>query len=261
MPAVPRFVIAARGAIQAKKSQLCVGLDPSPELAVKDADTPSTEHLQYCLEVVEQTSDFAAAFKPNLAYMFPLSLSQFQTLNRAIREAGCVSILDWKLGDIGSTNAAALHWASRAGFDAVTFNPFAGNIAEATQTAHAQHISLIVLCLMSNPEARFFMRDAFIAGVPGYEWIASQVGQHQSGGVVVGATHTTALEARKIRKLAGNDSVFLVPGVGAQGGEAGHVLKESGELTLVNVGRAILNSKTRASDAQKYRDAFNAGRQ
>ncbi|MEA3254928.1 MAG: orotidine 5'-phosphate decarboxylase / HUMPS family protein, partial [Candidatus Altiarchaeota archaeon] len=98
-----------------KNSVLCIGLDPSP------GELDGADILSFCLDMVERTSDYAVAYKPNTQFiLFTLNLTQLKKLNEEIHNAGCVSILDHKLGDIGSSNEAAFYWIAKAGFDALT---------------------------------------------------------------------------------------------------------------------------------------------
>ncbi len=244
------FLDKLEAAVKEKNSVLCVGLDPKPS-------TPD-EMLEFCLGLVDQTSDFAAAFKPNQQFIHPFSGSQIEKLTRAIHNQGCVSILDLKLGDIGSTNDAAIHWLSSFGFDAFTFSPFAGNLEEATKAAHAKNLGIISLCLMSNPDAKYFMLENKIEGKPGFEWIAEKAKQVGTDGVVVGATND-ASQTKKIRDLTGSRTMFLVPGVGAQGGDAAGILKLGGNA-LINVGRGVFGASVPAMAAREYRDSFNQHR-
>ena len=249
-----------------KKSSLCVGLDPAsiflretncvPRTYFEKADE-KTALLNFCLDVIEKTAPYCAAFKPNQQYLFPFSFDDYFSLNRAIHDAGCVSIMDCKLGDIGSTNEAAFYWLKKTGFDALTFSPFAGNVAEAVEAAHSRKLGLFVLTLMSNPEARFFMRDSIICGGKGYAWIARQAAMHSVDGCVVGAT-SNASELREVIGIAGSEKSFLVPGVGAQGGSLETTVSVLGESALVNVSRGITCEEDAGKAARAWREKINS---
>ncbi|MBN2013827.1 MAG: orotidine-5'-phosphate decarboxylase [Candidatus Altiarchaeota archaeon] len=243
-----------------KNSILCVGLDVVMQKFLKR--DMGVEILEFCLDVVEKTSDYACAYKPNSQFiLFDLNLNQLRKLNQAIHDKGCISILDHKLGDIGSTNLSALHWISEAGFDAFTLSPFAGNILETTARAHRRGLGVFVLTLMSNPESSWIQKESMIGGVPLYLEIAQKVREGGSDGVVVGATdNTTTEDIRKIREKIGEDRVFLCPGVGAQGGDPEKIIKAAGPNILINVSRTIVDSVNQQEKAKQFQEQFNKHR-
>jgi orotidine 5'-phosphate decarboxylase subfamily 2 len=245
-----------------KNSNLCVGLDPGVENFPQQSlsRNPGETLLNFCLDVIEKTSEYACAYKSNSQFLlFALNLEQLQELNRKIHDAGCFSILDHKLGDIGSSNLSALYWIERSGFDAFTFSPFAGNIHEATLAAHKTHLGLFVLTLMSNTESGWVQKESERKGVPLYREIASTVKRSGSDGVVIGATNNvTKWDVREIKNIVGDDTIFLCPGVGAQGGDAEFIISSLGENSLINVGRAIINDKNPAEKARKFQEQFNS---
>jgi orotidine-5'-phosphate decarboxylase len=236
-----------------KNSVLCIGLDPSPE-EVKEEDI-----LNYCVDIVEKTSDYAAAYKPNSQFLlFPLTVKDLRLLNKRIRLAGCISILDHKLSDIGSTNEVAIHYIKEAGFDALTVSPFPGNIAETVAYAHRKEIGVFVLTLMSNSQAVLIQKEALINGQPLYQRIASEVGISGADGLVIGTTgHVTGEDIRITRELAGSNALFLCPGIGAQGGDLEKIMKNAGKNVLINVGRTIIGDASPKKKAEEYRDMIN----
>ncbi|MEM3030801.1 MAG: orotidine-5'-phosphate decarboxylase [Candidatus Micrarchaeia archaeon] len=243
-----------------KNSILCLGLDPAPPgmrpLPKKYAGKDITDGmLAYCIDVVEKAGASCCAAKANLQFVFPFSLKQFQKLNAVIHRQGLLSILDIKLSDIGSSNAASVYWIKEAGFDALTFSPFAGNVREGVELAHQKELGVFVLTLMSNPEARHFMKGK-VAGIPAYRWIAREVREAGGDGVVVGATQA-GRELEEIRAIVGSETIFLVPGVGAQGGNEERVIRSAGENLLINVGRSILNAEDPVKSAREFNERFN----
>jgi orotidine-5'-phosphate decarboxylase len=216
--------------------------------------------FEFCMDSIRNVSDHCSAIKPNMQFVMAFGLERFRKLNALAHEKGLVSILDNKLGDIGSTNKSSFYWARQAGFDALTFSPFAGNIEEATNEAHKHSLGLIVLTLMTNPEAKYFMREAKIEGKTGHEWIAEKIGKIGSDGAVVGSTHTTTEEIANIRKLIGSDKVILIPGIGAQGGDLSGTIDAFGKSILVNVGRGVLYASNQKTEAKKYNEMLNGMR-
>jgi len=132
------FLEKYRKARDEKNSVLCIGLDPSP------SEVREEEVLQYCLEIVEKTSDYAAAFKPNSQFvLFSLRVRELRELTREIRSHDCISILDHKLSDIGFSNDAAIQNIRASGFDAFTASPYPGNIKETSDLAHREKLGAV----------------------------------------------------------------------------------------------------------------------
>ena len=236
-----------------KKSVLCIGLDPSP------SEVREEEILQYCLELVEKTSEYAAAFKPNSQYvLFNLRVRELRELTREIRSHGCISILDHKLSDIGSSNDAAIHYIHASGFDAFTASPYPGNIKETSDQAHRQSLGVIFLGLMSNSQATWVQKDASLGGKPLFQKIAEEVRINGADGLVMGTTgHVTADDIRTARVLAGSNTLFLCPGIGAQGGEVQKAMDNSGPNVLLNVGRTITGDPSPRKRAEEYMKEMN----
>jgi len=234
-------------AMKEKKSQLCVGLDPRPEKVQPDSI------YEFCVDIVEKTSDYGFCYKPNTQYIMPLGFSEIRKLNEYIHEKGCLSISDHKLSDIGSTNKAALYWLSEMGFDAVTYSPFPGNIRETIENGKTYNLGVITLTLMSNPEADFFMKGV-ISGKQGYEFIAEQIVKYEGFGAVIGAT-CDGEDIRKIHSIL-EDQLILSPGVGAQGGGL-DIVRIFKERTMVNVSRDIITHGDPGKRAEYYQKLIN----
>ncbi|RLI97631.1 MAG: orotidine-5'-phosphate decarboxylase [Candidatus Aenigmatarchaeota archaeon] len=247
-----------------KNSIISVGLDPlldNMKLKEKPTDIEKISELffNFCMELIDNTGDYACAIKPNTQFiLFPLTLNQIKKINKRAHDYGLVSVLDHKLGDIGSTNASALYWIKQAGFDALTFSPFAGNIKEATKQAHAQGLGLICLTLMSNPDSVWVQKEAMSNGMPLYEKIAHEIKNSDADGCVVGATgHVTDENIKKIRTIVGNDRVFLCPGIGAQGGDIKKILRNAGKNILIHIGRSIMYADDQKKAAEEFCNLIN----
>jgi len=236
-----------------KNSVLCVGLDPSPD------EVREENILGYCLDIVERTSDYAMAYKPNSQFiLFTLKAKELSELNKKIHQKRCLSILDHKLSDIGSSNAAAIYHIRAAGFDALTASPFPGNIKETTDACHRNGLGVIFLALMSNSQAAWIQKESTYNGRPLYHKIAKEAREAGADGLVVGATgHVTDVEMRTAREIVGSTPVFLCPGIGAQGGDIEKVIRSAGQNVLLNVGRSILADPAPGSKAKQYRDLMN----
>ena len=244
-----------------KDSILCVGLDPAlPDQRRNDVikkqypGDAGDVILQFSMEVVDAVADHCCAVKSNSQYMlFALSHNKLESLNQLIHSHGLLSILDHKLGDIGPSNDSALYWIKKCGFDAVTFSPYAGNIREATDMAHHRELGILVLDLMSNPEAEGFQKKTRFNQTPLFVRVAEDVKAAGSDGVVVGATdHVREVDIQKIRKCIGKETIMLFPGVGSQGGDVKKILANAGRNVLVNVGRNIIYDSDPGGTASEY---------
>lgn len=216
--------LAARTA--AVGSHLCLGIDPRPE-ALPDGfsrDLAGVERFSRLL--LEAVLPRAAAVKANLAFFEAFGSAGIATLERlrVAVPADVPFIADAKRGDIGSTaerQAAALFDA--LGADAVTASPYLGREALEPLLAREDRFTY-VLCRTSNA-ASDQVQGLSVDGEPLYLHIARLAGEWAAGrpvvGLVVGAT--AADELAKVRAAAPG-LAFLVPGVGAQGGDVAAVL-------------------------------------
>jgi orotidine-5'-phosphate decarboxylase len=235
--------LAARTA--ATGTFLCLGIDPDPA-ALPDAFPPTLDGVEaFARLLLESALPYAAAVKPNLAFFEAHGSPGMAALERlrARVPADVPFIADAKRGDIGTTaakQATALYDA--LGADAVTVNPYLGGEAILPLLDRADRFAY-VLCRTSNPGAAEIQgldvaEDAG-AGYPAeplYARVARRAvtwGPGGTVGLVVGATAPAELAA--IREVAPG-LAFLVPGVGAQGGEITPVL-ESGPATATPAGR------------------------
>jgi orotidine-5'-phosphate decarboxylase len=227
---------------------LCVGLDPEPaKLPAHLLDRPDAV-FEFCREIVDATGQFVCAFKPQIAHF--AALGEEDALQRLIAHIhathpGVPVILDSKRGDIGST---AQHYASEAfdryGADAVTVNPYLGRDSVQPFLDRADR-GVVVLCRTSNPGSGEF-QDLRIDGRPLYQHVALRVAQEwNSNGnclLVVGATWPQ--ELAEVRALVGDALPFLVPGIGAQGGDVEAVLRQGADSQkaglVISSSRAIL---------------------
>jgi len=246
---------------------LCIGLDPAiseqrstniiPAKYLKYSDENEVK-LNFCLDLIRCTKDFCCAYKPNQQYIAGFTKKDHQTLTNAINKVGSISILDYKLNDIDDTMHSALFHIQKWGYDAVTFNPFLGNLQATVELAHQIKLGIIVLTLTSNIEASKYQKEAKIHGKELYTIIAEDVKKYEADGCVVGATgHITENEIRRIRTIVGEETIFLVPGIGTQKGDPSRVIRSGGVNLLINVGRDIIYSQDPEEKARKYNNLFN----
>lgn len=250
---------------------LCVGLDPDPD-GLPDGFASDLAGVERFAELILETAvPFAAAVKPNLAFFEAFGSAGLVALERlrAKIPPDIPVVIDAKRGDIGTTaarQAAALFDA--LGADAVTVNPYLGSEAVAPLLERLDRFAYL-LCRTSNPGAGE-LQSLVVAAAgserdpaePLYARVARRAqawGPGGTVGLVVGAT--APAELAEIRSIAPG-LAFLVPGVGAQGGEIGPVLRDGpatadpaggrpGGGLLVNVSRGIAAAATDASDPEE----------
>ena len=216
------FAARLQRAQTASRGLLCVGLDPDPAKIPADLAGAPQPLLAFNRRIVDATADVAAAYKPQIAFYSALGAEEELAASiRYIRERAphALVILDAKRNDIGNTAAAYAREAfDRYGADAVTVNPYMGADSIEPFLARPER-GAIVLCRTSNPGARDF-QDLRIDGVPLYRVIAARAAGAWNGRrnlmLVVGATYPR--EMAELR-AAHPEIPFLVPGIGAQGGD------------------------------------------
>lgn len=261
-------------------SLLCIGLDPHEEdlpahssLLVRSArDIQMARAAQeYCIKLIELTSPYAVAFKPNIAFFEQYGARGIAALQEVIAAipAKIPVILDGKRGDIASTSAA---YASAAFVsfetDAVTVNPYLGQDSIEPFLENPEK-GAFILCKTSNPGSSD-LQDITVQGARGappmmlYETVAMLArawNRNNNIGLVVGATHPHALA--RVRAIA-PDMWFLAPGVGAQGGQLRAALtaglRPDGLGLLVSVSRSIARTTDPRQSAEILRDRINGER-
>jgi orotidine-5'-phosphate decarboxylase len=271
------FVQMLQAAQQRNGSMLCVGLDPDPARFPAGLKGDASRIYDFCARIVDATADLVIAFKPQIAYFGAHGAeAQLEKLVRHMRSAApqVPVILDAKRGDIGSTaEQYAKEAFDRYGADAVTLSPFMGFDSLQPYLKY-QGKGAFLLCRTSNPGGDDFQnqRLASVNGQPLlYEHIArlaqGQWNENGQLGLVVGATYPAEIE--RVRQLAPT-LPLLIPGVGAQGGDAAATVKAGWRADapiVVNSSRAILYASSgddfadaARREAQRTRNQLQAAR-
>lgn len=301
------FVDKWLAAVDKKNSALCGGVDFA-EYAMgrtgKGEGLPAGANKRDCiLRYVEGIAPYCAAVKPNMRYfgrpgrVSEKVIGDLEILDEAIALAqskDLVVIQDSKEADIGSTNDSGIFYAAMRGADAVTLAAFAGNMQEAAKQGQDRKISLISMCLMSNPdyervknmwvdvvgdcddgrnEISYDLKHVVqIEGRPHvrhYIQLAHDAAKFGLGGIVVGApskdNHLAEEEVQNVAMYYGKSGLILVPGIGAQGGEVTMLARFFDPKRLIcNVGRGLMfpnKAKTTLEDqveaAKKYQTMLN----
>lgn len=248
-----RFVDRYYELSREKDSFLCVGLDPAtadmrdryvipPRLIERHGLVGGIK--RFCLDVVEAVAPYTPIVKPNAQFItYPFSFDDLREIVESIHDGECLALLDVKLSDIGSTNAAGLHWIDEVGFDAVTFSPFPGfeDGSDAVyRWSEKKEKGIFALCRMSNPGGQDY-QSKDMGGEPFYLRLARDAFEHGSNGFVVGCTAPS--ELGDVREIVGEERLILSPGLGPQGGDPAAALRlganSSGEGLIVSSSRSI----------------------
>ena len=252
-------------------SLLCVGLDPEPAKFPAAYRGDASKIYDFCAAMVEATADLVIAFKPQIAYFAAYRAEdQLERLMAHMRSTAphVPIILDAKRGDIGSTaEQYAKEAFERYGADAVTLSPFMGwDSVQPYLKYHGK--GAFLLCRTSNPGGDDFQNQR-LRDVPGQPALFEHISALAQGpwnengqlGLVVGATYPSEIE--RVRAVAPT-LPLLIPGVGAQGGDAAATVKAGWRHAqdaiatttgpvIVNSSRAILYASSGADFAQAAR--------
>ncbi len=270
---------------------MCLGLDPdpaklpteaAPDASLTDvADRAATAVYEHCLWLIEKAGPACVAVKPQLACFERLGAPGWRALDqvcRAAQRAGLLVVADGKRGDVPVTAKAygqalvgetETPWGTVAGLgaDAFTANPLLGEdeIEVLVEAAEGAAAGVFLLVRTSNPGAAR-LQDARLGDRPMHEELAALVAEAAPGlagesglsglGAVVGATAPQHLG--RLRELM-PDSIFLIPGIGAQGGkpaDLGPALAPGKPASvLVAASRSIAGADDPAKAADRLREA------
>jgi orotidine-5'-phosphate decarboxylase len=264
--ATTNFADRLAGAVERKRSQLVVGLDPRPDVlpvelrgeAQEGREGAARACSRFCQGLIDAVAPYVAGVKPQVAFFEALGadgIGAFEDVCAYARAAGLQVIADCKRGDVGST-ARAYATAYLEGdpplADALTVNPYLGRDSLEPYLAACRRDGAGIFCVVKSSNAGSAdVQDLALSDGRAVwqqvaelvaEWGADLVGEHglSAVGAVVGATHPRAVgEARRLMP----QSVLLLPGVGAQGATPADVARAftSGPASaLVNVSRDVI---------------------
>ncbi len=270
------FIRTLQARWQNADSLVCVGLDPEPSRFPAKFAHDEDAIFAFCRDIADATAEYACAFKPQIAYFAAHAAEDaLQRLITHIHEKhpGVPVILDAKRGDIGSTAQQYVHEAFRRyAADAVTVNPYMGRDS-AQPFLDCADKGVVLLCRTSNPGAgdlQDLIAEDDDMRKPLYQHVARKIARewntHGNCCLVTGATWPQQL--KEIRAIVGDEIPFLVPGVGAQGGDVEAVVNNAknahGTGLMVSSSRAILYAskdddyrEAAAVEARRLRDEIN----
>ena len=243
-----RFFDRLADEIEAKDSLVCVGLDPVPSRIPDGVGI-----AEFNRRIIDATKDVAVAYKPNAAFYEALGVDGWQTLLETVEEASAAApvVLDAKRGDIGHSSRRYAELLDHA--DAITVSPYMG-MDSVRPFLERGDSGVFVLCKTTNEGSADF-QDLEDDGKPVYAHVAERAVEwnavNGNVGLVVGATHPEEME--EVREHAG-DLPFLVPGIGAQDGDAEAAVEHGTDgdgVGLVNSTRSIIY----AGDGERFEEA------
>lgn len=241
-------------------SLLCIGLDPAED---KLPAVVNGSFLEFNKSIVDTTHDIVCAYKPNSAFYEARGSKGIEELKATCdyihsKYPQTPIILDAKRGDIGHTNDGYVSMAFEyLRVDAITLQPYLGKESLAPFLKYKDK-GLIILCRTSNPGSGE-LQDLTINGKPLYKFVAENVVNDWNARgnclMVVGATYPE--ELKEVRKIAG-DMTFLVPGIGAQGGDIQKTVKaglnSQKKGMIISSSRSVIFASGGEDFAQRARD-------
>lgn len=251
--------------IKAKQSYLCVGLDTDLNKIPRHLLSEADPVFEFNKAIIDATKEYAVAYKPNLAFYEALGAKGWESLQRTVEyiPKEIFTIADAKRGDIGNTSALyAKAFFEQMSFDSITVAPYMGQDSVTPFLRDGKWV--IILAHTSNAGSSDFQLIESANGRQLYEEVILRTQEWTNADnamYVVGATRADKIGS--IRSLA-PDHFFLVPGIGAQGGDLAEVSKHglNGNCgLLVNSSRAIIYKSSAedfaemaAKEAQRVRN-------
>ena len=241
------------------RSSVCIGLDPDIKKIPECVREKKNALFEFNRAIIDATLDYSGSYHLNFAFYESFGPDGWRILRETVKYIrqqthNALIIADAKRGDIGNTAeqyAKAIFY--ELDFDSVTINPYMGHDSVEPFICNPEK-GAFILCLTSNPGSRDF-QYVTDGKTTLYERVVQKTvewSQHKNCGLVVGATHPD--EMKKIRTIAG-DMPFLIPGIGAQGGnlESAVRMNYSGGIVnaMINVSRSVIY----ASGGKDFADA------
>jgi len=240
--------------IKAKQSFLCIGLDTDLDRIPEHLKDTKDPIFEFNKQIIDATLPYTVAYKPNLAFYEALGSSGLESLEKTLAyiPTDVFTIADAKRGDIGNTSYMyAKSFFERMNFDAVTLSPYMGHDSILPYLEYKGKW-VIILALTSNEGSNDFQHldvagdhfDFFdVENKELFEIVidrCEKLGSSDQIMFVVGATKAKYLERIRARVP---DNFFLIPGVGAQGGDLEEVAKSGMNDhcgLLINASRSII---------------------
>lgn len=255
-----------------KDSLVCVGLDVDLKKVPQFILDKKEPLVYFSQAIIDATKEFASAYKINTAFFEAYGGEGWDAMTKIVRYLpdDVIKIADAKRGDIGNTSKMyAQAFFENLNFDAMTINPYLGSDSISPFLENEEK-GIFILCHTTNKGAQDFQKFSNEEKAL-FELVAEQVrtwNTRNNCGLVVGATYPD--EMKHVRSLA-PELPFLVPGLGAQGGDfdlaVQYAIDKNGLGAIFNFSRSIIYSsdgadfcKTAGEQARQMRDTINLRR-
>lgn len=233
-----------RGMMEGARSRLIIALDVT--------ERPL---LERALKLIDETYEYAAAFKVNRHLTIPLSLNELSRLTSAIHDAGLPAIADCKVNDVSGTNRVMAELLIEAGFDALTVSPvigWEGGLEPVYELARGAGVGVLELVYMSHPGARRYY-EALVVDVETatmrrlYELLAADALRRGADGLIVAATRPDVVS--RVKAMSRGRAPIYSPGIGPQGGVVEEAVRAGADFIIV--GRSVVLSERPREEASK----------
>ena len=226
-----------------RDSRLCIGLDLNPDMLPIKTGNKLDNLESFAKDIIDGTISFCPVYKPNLAFYERFGSKGYAIMERLVDyiNGRAMTIADGKRGDIGNTSkqyAVAIY--DYIGFDSITISPYMGRDSIKPFIENKSK-GAFVLCLTSNTSSsdlQFCIKNNDKL----YEYVAKlcvDLNANDNIGLVVGATKPSLMKSLRAKS---KELSWLIPGIGAQGGdlETSISISNSTGVGIVNVSRGIL---------------------
>lgn len=229
--------------IKQKRSNLCIGLDIDSDRMPNTADKTLPGLKSYLKDIIDSTTDISCAYKLNMAFYERYGSEGYKLMEDIVSyiDSRNITIADGKRGDIGNTtNKYAISIFNIIGFDSITVSPYMGSDSILPFIDNKEN-GVFILCLTSNKSSADIQmikeKDIYVYDKVSH--LANNLNSNDNIGLVIGATKAESMN--RIRKQ--NSLPWLIPGIGAQGGDLEESVKISNSNDsdgLINVSRGII---------------------
>jgi len=228
-------------------------------LALDSLPSNSKGLLYASFKILRNVHPYICAVKLNRHLILPLGLDRAEKIVGEAHTLGLPVIMDCKINDVGYTNRVIAENYFKAGFDAVTANPFVGwedGLKPVFEVAREMNRGVILLVYMSHKSSwEGYGQTVYDSEVgekrPQYILFAEKAIRWHADGAVVGATYPEKI--REIHSVLKNDVPIYSPGIGAQGGSIKDAFNAGARYAII--GRAITLTKNPKEAAKRFRDA------
>jgi orotidine-5'-phosphate decarboxylase len=240
-------------------SHVCVGLDSDYEKINNEEKDLYKKIYEFNKDIVEKTNKHVCCYKINSAFYEKAGTDGMKAMEDTVKyikeNTDIPIILDVKRSDILNTaKAYAEYFVDNLQADSVTLNPLMGRDSITPYLEKKVHVFILVLT--SNPSASdFIMKNDLYIDLTNFSQVLNKEFENQVG-IVVGATNDKFKEINKINE----NMIYLIPGIGAQGGDLKKVLEQVKDKEFViNSSRGVIFSEDPEKSVIDLKDKINGG--